>query len=207
MKRKNLTKSHSEMEIEECVITKIRERRDAGRKKYGITMERDDLSILEWITHAQEEALDFAIYLEKLKRLHMKTDDQINQELTLSTSDQHKELVHRLKKEPNDIIRNNYTVDVQHMLIGLFGEVGELSDCVKKHTVYGQDLDYGNLLEELGDIEFYLQGLREIFRIDREEVLRQNIEKLNKRYSSGKYSDQEARDRADKTSHNEPLNP
>jgi hypothetical protein len=50
--KKEMMKFHSDMEIEECVINKIRERRDAGLKKYGIGMERDDLSILEWITRA-----------------------------------------------------------------------------------------------------------------------------------------------------------
>lgn len=55
-------------EIEEAVIQKIRERRDRGRKKYGTTMERDDLSNVQWLIHAQEEAMDLAIYLERLIR-------------------------------------------------------------------------------------------------------------------------------------------
>lgn len=54
------------IECEESVILKIRLRRDAGRKKYGTSMERTDLTKLEWLRHAQEEAMDFAIYLEKL---------------------------------------------------------------------------------------------------------------------------------------------
>lgn len=56
-------------ETEEAVIRQIRSRRDAGRAKYGTTMERTDLSVLQWVQHAQEEAMDFAIYLEKLKRV------------------------------------------------------------------------------------------------------------------------------------------
>ena len=56
-------------EVEEAVIDQIRKRRDAGRSKYGTTMERTDLSILQWVQHAQEEAMDFSIYLEKLKRV------------------------------------------------------------------------------------------------------------------------------------------
>lgn len=56
-------------EVEEAVINQIRSRRDAGRSKYGTTMERTDLSILQWVQHAQEEAMDFSIYLEKLKRV------------------------------------------------------------------------------------------------------------------------------------------
>lgn len=51
----------------ENVINKIKKRSQVGYIKYGKTMERDDLSILEWINHAQEEAMDFCIYLEKLK--------------------------------------------------------------------------------------------------------------------------------------------
>lgn len=52
--------------IEERVIAKIRKRRAAGKKKYGVTMERTDLTSLDWIRHAQEEAMDLAIYLEKM---------------------------------------------------------------------------------------------------------------------------------------------
>ncbi len=56
------------IECEEAVIEKIRLRRDVGRKKYGVSMERDDLSIEDWVKHAQEEAMDLAIYLERVGR-------------------------------------------------------------------------------------------------------------------------------------------
>lgn len=55
-------------EVEEEVIVAIRERRERGRRKYGTTMERDDLTPLQWAQHAQEEAMDLAIYLQRLKR-------------------------------------------------------------------------------------------------------------------------------------------
>lgn len=58
-------------ECEEQVIDAIRERRERGRRKYGTTMERDDLTPAQWAQHAQEEALDFAIYLERLKRIFL----------------------------------------------------------------------------------------------------------------------------------------
>lgn len=51
--------------IEEQVIAKIRSRAEVGLNKYGVTLERDDLSIEEWLTHAQEEAMDLSGYLEK----------------------------------------------------------------------------------------------------------------------------------------------
>jgi len=49
-------------------IVRLRMRSAEGIKKYGTTMMRDDLSAIEWIDHAIEEALDFANYLEALKR-------------------------------------------------------------------------------------------------------------------------------------------
>ena len=54
------------MGIEEQVCYKILKRSEVGKKKYGTTMERNDLSELEWLKHAQEEAMDLAVYLEKL---------------------------------------------------------------------------------------------------------------------------------------------
>jgi len=55
--------------IEEKVCAKILERAEMGKNKYGTTMERTDLSVTEWLTHAQEEAMDLAIYLEKIKSI------------------------------------------------------------------------------------------------------------------------------------------
>ena len=52
--------------IVEKIITKHRERALKGKSKYNTTMDRKDLTPLEWLTHAQEEAMDFAVYLEKL---------------------------------------------------------------------------------------------------------------------------------------------
>ena len=52
--------------IEEKVCERILERAKVGESKYGVTMEREDLSRLEWLKHAQEEAMDLAVYLEKL---------------------------------------------------------------------------------------------------------------------------------------------
>ena len=53
-------------EIEANVIIKIAKRSMAGKSKYGTTMERTDLTRKEWLIHAQEEAMDLAVYLERL---------------------------------------------------------------------------------------------------------------------------------------------
>ena len=55
------------MNVEDRVIGKILERREIGKKKYGTTMERKDLSFVQWLNHLQEELLDAAIYIEKVK--------------------------------------------------------------------------------------------------------------------------------------------
>jgi hypothetical protein len=54
--------------IVETVISKFRERSELGKKKYGVTLDRNDLSLLDWIQHAQEEHMDAILYLEKLKQ-------------------------------------------------------------------------------------------------------------------------------------------
>jgi len=53
--------------IVESVIKQFKERSEVGIAKYGVTLDREDLSTLEWLSHAQEEAMDFCLYLEKLK--------------------------------------------------------------------------------------------------------------------------------------------
>jgi len=58
--------------IEEQVCFKILKRSEVGKKKYGTTMERKDLTKLEWLKHAQEEAMDLAVYLQKLIELEQK---------------------------------------------------------------------------------------------------------------------------------------
>ena len=54
--------------IVETVISRFRERSELGKKKYGVTLDRTDLSLLDWIRHAQEEHMDAILYLEKLKQ-------------------------------------------------------------------------------------------------------------------------------------------
>ena len=53
--------------VVDSVIDQFIDRATFGRSKYGVGMERDDLSILEWIEHAKQEHMDAIIYLEKLK--------------------------------------------------------------------------------------------------------------------------------------------
>ena len=52
--------------IEDNVCKKIKARSEIGKKKYGVTMEEEILSIHEWLNHLQMELMDASVYVEKL---------------------------------------------------------------------------------------------------------------------------------------------
>ena len=113
----------------------------------------------------------------------------------------HSEMVTALAKSGQVIVNEVDGADMHilHMAVGVSGEAGELIDAVKKAVIYRKPLDRENVVEELGDLEFYMEGLRQGLNITREETLDANIAKLGKRYQDG-YSDKAAHDRADKNS-------
>ncbi len=112
----------------------------------------------------------------------------------------HPELVAALAKPGADIVATLTAEDAHslHMAVGIAGEVGKLLDAVKKAAIYRKLIDRVNVVEELGNLEFYMEGLRQGLGITRQEVLDHNIAKLSERYNSGTYSDKHAQERADK---------
>lgn len=86
-----------------------------------------------------------------------------------------------------------------HAALGISGEAGELADCIKKEIIYGKPLDRANLVEELGDLRFYIQATMMLYGISEQEVLQQNANKLCVRYKSLRYSDEAAVSRSDKS--------
>jgi hypothetical protein len=54
--------------IVKTVVEKFLQRSAVGIAKYGVTLDRTDLGVLDWIQHAQEELMDGILYLEKLKQ-------------------------------------------------------------------------------------------------------------------------------------------
>lgn len=69
--KRKLKESKPKDKVLESVINQFRERSEVGIKKYNTTLDREDLTCLEWINHAQQEAMDFVLYLEKLKQYEM----------------------------------------------------------------------------------------------------------------------------------------
>lgn len=113
---------------------------------------------------------------------------------------QHSDLVKALVKPGEDILDtiSPSQVDGLHMSVGIAGEAGELLDAIKKWVIYNKPLDRANVIEELGDLEFYMEGLRQSLNITREETVAANIAKLSVRYAGLKYTDTAAQTRVDK---------
>ena len=82
----------------------------------------------------------------------------------------HDEMVRGLKKTGADILATltPEKVDAWHMASCIPGEAAELFDAVRKN-------DRENVVEELGDNQFYIEGLRQTFEITREETLTSEI--------------------------------
>jgi NTP pyrophosphatase (non-canonical NTP hydrolase) len=87
---------------------------------------------------------------------------------------------------------------MMHAALGICGEAGELADAIKKRYVYGKPLDIANVIEELGDLRFYMEAVMNLLGIGDQEVLQANANKLAVRYKSLTYSDVAAVERADK---------
>lgn len=63
-------KGYSEAPIDknvEAVRRLLWQRMSTGYTKYGVTTERTDIDLMGWLQHLQEELLDAAVYVERLK--------------------------------------------------------------------------------------------------------------------------------------------
>jgi hypothetical protein len=58
------------------IVNQFLERAKFGKIKYGTDMDRTDLSLIDWVTHAIEESLDKTLYLEKIKQMLLKEEDK-----------------------------------------------------------------------------------------------------------------------------------
>jgi NTP pyrophosphatase (non-canonical NTP hydrolase) len=110
------------------------------------------------------------------------------------------EFVESLCKPGHHICSELFPEDAHriHMAMGIAGEAGELLDAIKKATIYRKPYDKDNVLEECGDILFYVQGMLNSFGFTLQDAIKANVYKLGVRYSKGKYTDAQAQFRADK---------
>lgn len=112
----------------------------------------------------------------------MNTEDYVN-------------LVLKTENVDFDAIRSrldNRSIRLLHAAMGLCTEAGEFMDQMKKYLIYGKPLDKTNLIEELGDGNWY-EGLAiDALETTFELILSRNIAKLQERYARGKFDSEKA---------------
>ena len=74
---------------------------------------------------------------------------------------------------------------ISNMVFGANGELGEVTDILKKYLYQGPRLNKQHLAEEIGDTLFYIVNLCTLFNLDIEDILQGNVDKLRKRFPNG----------------------
>ncbi len=69
--------------------------------------------------------------------------------------------------------------------LGLSGESGEVADLVKKYMYQGHTLNDAEIINECGDVLWYIAEIATAFNVSLEDIAVRNIEKLKKRYPDG----------------------
>lgn len=108
----------------------------------------------------------------------------------MGTLEYQKEASRSMRELPFDLA-------VSNMCLGLAGEVGEVIDITKKHVYQGKELDINDVIEEVGDVLWYVANYCNVMNITMEECMRNNVAKLRKRYPKG-FSIKDANERKDK---------
>ena len=78
-----------------------------------------------------------------------------------------------------------YEQQISNAIFGLHGELGEVTDLIKKQLYQGHTISKDIIDEELGDMMFYLAWLFRLYNVDMDKVLDINDNKLKARYPDG----------------------
>ena len=155
--------------VEEIIARQV----EKGRGKYGVTLEDNEtLTSTQRIEHLEEELVDGLMYCEHVKTAFsgsgLTADDYQRAALRTARADE-------LSAE--ELLLNG--------AMGLCGEAGEVVDLVKKTRFQGHALSSEKLVEELGDVAWYLAIAAHALGVPLSTVLAANVEKLMKRYPDG----------------------
>lgn len=91
-------------------------------------------------------------------------------------------------RESNDLekiakrFQDKGTIRLIHAMIGMATESAEFQDMMKKHLMYGKEIDRTNLIEELGDLMWYVGLACSELGVSLDEVMARNNAKLAARY-------------------------
>lgn len=81
-------------------------------------------------------------------------------------------------------------------ILGMIGEMGEVVDLYKKVTYQGHPYNKEKLVEEIGDVLFYIANYATVNDIDLSDCLKRNVDKLRKRFPNG-FSEEDSLKRVD----------
>ena len=153
-------------------IAEIMERqKEKGLKKYGCLLEDNEtLSVFQRIEHLQEELIDGLQYCEHLKASYK---DNL-------TANDYQRMAMRTAVD----YENDYDM-LRNAVYGLNGESGEVIDILKKHEFQGHEMDYGKIMDEAGDVCWYIALLASALNVPLEEIMLRNVRKLMERYPDG----------------------
>ena len=91
-------------------------------------------------------------------------------------------------------LQNINTLRLLHAAMGLCTESGEFMDMMKKHILYGKEIDLVNLEEELGDTGWYMALALDEMNSNFERMFGTNVAKLRARYPN-KFTEHDALNR------------
>ena len=163
------------MNFTKNIIDLLERQRQKDIAKYGQIV--DDSTILtdfQRIEHFEEELMDALMYAQHLKAAMC---------VSLTAND-YQRMAMRTAEEI-DFSKNGVNGLLLEGVLGLNGEAGECIDVVKKTLCQGHELDREHMIEELGDVAWYLAICCEGLGVCLEEVMEKNIEKLKARYPEG----------------------
>ena len=78
-----------------------------------------------------------------------------------------------------------FTEQLSNLCMGLCGESGEVTDYIKKCIYHNHKFNLKKLIEELGDVMWYLTNIATLMGIPLDYILDENIKKLEERYPDG----------------------
>lgn len=79
----------------------------------------------------------------------------------------------------------NRKEELCNLVFGVNGEIGEVTDLLKKHLFHGHALSVQKITEELGDVMWYLTNIASFYNLSMTFILEENIKKLEERYPKG----------------------
>ena len=125
-----------------------------------------------------------------IKENDMNPEKYVKEALRTEPTEHYGRVLYRLHGDVN--------LRLLHASLGLTTEAAEIADIIKKHLMYGKTMDgFHHLIEECGDLLWYMAIICDVTGVSLEEIMRKNIEKLAKRFPR-EFLERDAMRQADK---------